>query len=191
MNFERVPIPNSTAGAAIARRLNDSRTIHAPGSLFFDGPTGIGSQPLPQNLRNRNHSSIPWTFKCSIQKDENGQETGRTGGWSNCRCQIGLDVDWASKDIIWPSGPAVDESSIPEGTHWISGTGTNADGEHYLKVTLNGSEHGLDLAQIVLGDVNTESDPIAGILYIKIGTVQNGILAEPAPHINPVIYKYL
>lgn len=130
--------------------------------------------PIPQI----GSADEPWTFSCKIEKDGNGQETGRTGGWSNCRCQIGLDVDWASPDVV-------------SGTRVISGTDTTADGTHYLKVSLNGGADGADLAQVVLGDANTESDPITGVFYIRIGTVQNGILVEPAPHFNPVIYKYL
>lgn len=134
-------------------------------------------------------SKLPWTFACTITRDANGQETGRTGGWTNCRCQIGLDIDWASKDIIW--GGDVNESTIPEGTHWISGTETTADGLHALKVTLGSAAICFDTAEIVVIGAYTESDPVAGILYIGIGTVRNGKLDEPAPHINPVIYKYL
>lgn len=134
-------------------------------------------------------SKLPWTFKCEMSTDPATGDEIRTGGWTNCRCQIGLDIDWASKDIIW--GGDVDESSIPEGTHWISGTETTADGFHALKVTLGSGAEGFDTAQIVTIGPNTESDPVAGILYIRIGTVTNGKLIEPAPHINPVIYKYL
>ena len=132
----------------------------------------------------------PWTFYCSVQKDKNGQETGRTGGWTNCRAQIGLDIDWCSKDVLW-HGADVDESTIEEGTHWISGTETTADGNHALKVTLGSGANGSDTAKIVVMGPNDESDPVAGILFIRIGTVTNGKLFEPAPHINPVIYKYL
>lgn len=135
-------------------------------------------------------SKLPWTFKCEKSIDPATGDETRTGGWTNCRCQIGLDIDWASKDILFPVGD-VDESTIPEGTHWISGTETTADGHHALKVTLGSGANRFDTAKIVVMGANDESDPVAGILYIRIGTVTNGKLIEPAPHINPVIYKYL
>jgi hypothetical protein len=135
-------------------------------------------------------SKLPWTFKCEKSTDPETGDEIRTGGWTNCRCQIGLDIDWASKDILFPGGD-VDESAIPEGTHWISGTETTADGLHALKVTLGSAAICFDTAEIVVIGSQTESDPVAGILYIPIGWVTNGKLDEPAPHINPVIYKYL
>ena len=132
----------------------------------------------------------PWTFSCSVQKDENGQETGRTGGWTNCRAQIGLDIDWASKDVLWP-GADVDESQIEDRMHCIKGNKTNADGVHYLKVSLGAGDGGADLAEIAVHEPNQTTDPVTGVLFIKIGTVYQGSLVEPAPHFNPVIYKYL
>lgn len=150
------------------------------GTVIHAKPSKGGSAP----------SILPWTFKCEKSTDPVTGNEIRTGGWTNCRCQIGLDIDWASKDILFPGTP-VDESTIEEGTHWISGTETTADGYHALKVTLGSAAIGFDTAEIVVLGPNEESDPVAGILYIRIGFVRNGKLDEPAPHINPVIYKYL
>lgn len=157
------------------------------GVSYTQGGTVIHAKPCKTG--GSAPSKLPWTFKCEKSIDPETGDEIRTGGWTNCRCQIGLDIDWASKDIIW--GGDVDESTIPEGTHWISGTETTADGHHALKVTLGSAAIGFDTAEIVVIGAYTESDPVAGILYIPIGWVRNGKLDESAPHINPVIYKYL
>jgi hypothetical protein len=156
------------------------------GVSYTQGGTVIHAKP--SKTGGSAPSKLPWTFKCEKSTDPETGDEIRTGGWTNCRCQIGLDIDWASKDILFPGGD-VDESTIPEGTHWISGTETTADGHHCLKVTLGSGANGFDTAEIV--GSYAESDPVAGILYIPIGLVINGKLSEPAPHINPVIYKYL
>lgn len=190
-----IPIPSHgepmrvSWGAAVAQSINALRSIGGD-VLVTDSPQGSGDRSLPRNLRDRIKQPIPWTFSCDITRDDNGYEVSRSGGWANCRAQIGLNIDWGSKDVLWPE-TAVDESQIEEGTHWISGTETTADGNHALKVTLGSGANGSDTAKIVVMGPNDESDPVAGILYIRIGTVTNGKLIEPAPHINPVIYKYL
>lgn len=153
-----------------------------------------------RNERNRrNAAKEPWSFACTITRDANGQETERTGGWTNCRCQIGLDIDWGSADVKnvevdWENLSDEARDQLTSG-HVILGTNLCADGTYFLYVELANKLVDHDAAKIVnSADPNYSSyqtDTTAGTFMIPIGTVENGSLSSGAPHLNPVIYKYL
>lgn len=143
-----------------------------------------------RNERDRRGSSpLPWSFYCKIEEGEDGEEQ-RSGGWTNCRLQIGLDVSWRSPDI---------DANDP--FHTILGTDLCDDGTHYLEVTLaNGAydpEAGIDrlrdAAEIKIaspGESVPASDYVGGIIRIPLGTVTDGKIGY-TPHFNPVVYKYV
>lgn len=144
-----------------------------------------------RNERDRRASTpLPWSFACTIEEGGEGEEETRTGGWTNCRLQIGLDVSWRSPDI-----------DADDPYHTILGTDLCDDGTHYLEVTLaNGvydPEAGIDrlrdAAEIKVaspGESVPASDYVGGIIRIPLGTVTDGKIGY-TPHFNPVVYKYL
>jgi len=121
----------------------------------------------------------PWSFACTIEEGSEGGEEQRTGGWFNCRAQIGFDI-WGSPDTCCE--------------YHILGTDQCDDGSYYLEVVLANNTEGResDAAEIKLAAVmdSTASDYIGGIIRIFIGTVKDGKLTD-APHFNPVVYKYV
>ena len=124
-------------------------------------------------------AALPWSFACTIKEGGEGEEETRTGGWFNCRTQIGFDI-WGSPDT--------------DCSHLILGTDQRDDGDYYLEVVLANNTEGResDAAEIKLAaDMDsTASDYIGGIIRIFIGTVEDGKLTD-APHFNPVVYKYV
>ena len=118
----------------------------------------------------------PWSFACTIEEGGEGEEETRTGGWYNCRTQIGFEI-FGSPDTGC--------------RHLILGTDQCDDGDYYLEVVLSNKTGVSDAAEIKLAaDMDTtESDYIGGIIRIFIGTVEDGKLVN-APHFNPVVYKY-
>ena len=165
------PIPDPISGKSILPwAVPVTRALNAIGDK-------VGAHA--RNERDRRPAPpLPWSFKCTIPEDENEE---RTGGWFNCRLQIGFDIDWHSPDL-GPSG------------NTIGGTDLCDDGTHYLEVTLaDGTENRQeDTAEIKIADSDgvPDSDYIGGIIRIVIGTVADGKLTF-APHFNPVIYKYV
>ena len=144
------------------------------------GAGGIGAMLVPIGQLGGGDDA-PWSFACTIEEGGEGEEETRTGGWYNCRTQIGLDI-WGSPDVGLTS------------TRLIAGTDKCDDGSYYLEVTLANNTEGResDAAEIKLAaDMDsTESDYIGGIIRIFIGTVADGKLVN-APHFNPVVYKYV
>ena len=121
----------------------------------------------------------PWSFVCTIEEGGEGEEETRTGGWYNCRAQIGFEIF---------GSPDTDCRPL------ILGTDQCDDGNYYLEVTLSNNTEGResDAAEIKLAaDMDsTESDYIGGIIRIFIGNVADGKLVY-AQHFNPVVYKYV
>jgi hypothetical protein len=137
-----------------------------------------------RNERDRRAPTVlPWSFSCVIDPETDE----RTGGWTNCRLQVGFDY-WTSDDIY----------PMDFHDHSILGADTCDDGTHYLEITLaNGTEgRENDTVEIKVAaegtDVETvpESDYVNGIIRLKIGTIVDGKLQE-GRHMNPVVYKYL
>ena len=140
---------------------------------------GIGEMLVPIGNVPGAGDDAPWSFACTIEEGGEGEEETRTGGWFNCRAQIGFDI-WGSPDT--------------DCSHLILGTDQCDDGRYYLEVVLANNTEGResDAAEIKLAaDMDsTASDYIGGIIRIFIGTVADGKLTD-APHFNPVVYKYV
>ena len=124
-------------------------------------------------------SVLPWSFSCTEAEDpENPGETVRTGGWDNCRLQVGLDTNFYSS---WRQDDARNR---------IKGTGKTDDGQYFVKVNL--SDGANPVAEIVAHEGSPVINYEAGTVEVYIGTVSDGKLDEDsAPHFNPVIWKYL
>lgn len=164
--------------ARLIREVRANRLLPSPGVRLTRGPNGT-HLGLDLPARRGDGSKLPWTFSCTIAEEE-GEEV-RTGGWTNCRLQIGMDIDWHSPDL----------SASPSDTyHVIEGCDSTDDGRHYLEVTLaNGG--GADSAEIKVADgPPPASDYLAGIIRIVLGEVTDGKIGR-TPHFNPVVYKYL
>lgn len=176
-----------------SREINRFSASGVPGMLVRDGVGGVGFEQTPQNLRDRVASPavLPWSFSCTETEDpENPGEKKRTGGWDNCRLQVGLDCNFYSS---W---------KFNESENRIKGTHLTDDGHYYLRVNL--SDGANPVAEIVLqggeGQAAVEDgedekplfDYERGIVSIFIGSVTDGKLDErTAMHINPTVWKYL
>lgn len=179
-------------GAAVSSAVNSLLPMGSDGLLARQGVAGTGFAPLPANLRDRRAASVlPWSFSCTEAEDpENPGETVRTGGWDNCRLQVGLDCNFYSS---W---------KFPETENRIKGTKLTDDGSYYLRVNL--SDGANPVAEIVLQggegqaavEEGEEEKPLfdyeRGIVSIFIGSVTDGKLDErTAMHMNPTVWKYL
>ena len=176
-----------------SREINRFSASGVPGMLVRDGVGGVGFEQTPQNLRSRIPSAavLPWSFSCTETEDpENPGEKKRTGGWDNCRLQVGLDCNFYSS---W---------KFNETENRIKGTHLTDDGHYYLRVNL--SDGANPVAEIVLqggeGQAAVEDgedekplfDYERGIVSIFIGSVTDGKLDErTAMHMNPTVWKYL
>lgn len=176
-----------------SREINRFSASGVPGMLVRDGVGGVGFEQTPQNLRDRVPSAdvLPWSFSCTETDDpENPGEKKRTGGWDNCRLQVGLDCNFYSS---W---------KFNESENRIKGTHLTDDGDYYLRVNL--SDGANPVAEIVLQggggqaavEDGEEEKPLfdyeRGIVSIFIGSVTDGKLDErTAMHMNPTVWKYL
>ena len=164
----------------LIRCIRERQLLKGPNYTLQTGPNGtyLKIDP-PKTAGGASPSPLPWSFACTIEEGGEGEEETRTGGWFNCRAQIGFDI-WGSPD-----------TSVG---HIILGTDQCDDGNYYLEVTLANNTEGResDAAEIKLAaDMDsTRSDYIGGIIRIFIGTVEDGKLVD-APHFNPVVYKYV
>lgn len=179
------PIPEPLRGADVISWAQPvTRALNALGDK-------VGA--AARNERDRRGSSpLPWSFYCKIEEGEDGEEQ-RSGGWTNCRLQIGMAIDWHSPDL----------SHAPSDTHHvISGTDLCDDGDYYLEITLANGEHDPnndidrrdDAAEIKVageGETVPSSDYVDGIIRIPLGTVVDGEMSGYTPHLNPVVYKFL
>ena len=173
----------------LVRYIRSITPLAGPGVKLSTGPNGTILSCV-QASKAAAASPLPWSFACTIEAGGEGEEETRTGGWTNCRLQIGLDVSWRSPDI---------DDDDPY--HTILGTDLCDDGTHYLEVTLaNGvydPEAGIDRlrdsAEIKIaspGESVPASDYVGGIIRIPLGTVTDGKIGY-TPHFNPVVYKSL
>ena len=174
----------------LIRCIRERRLLKGPNYTLQTGPNGtyLKIDP-PKAAGGASPSPLPWTFSCKVEEGEGGEEQ-RSGGWTNCRLQIGLDISWRSPDI-----------DADDPLHTILGTDLCDDGTHYLEVTLaNGvydPEAGIDrlrdAAEIKIaspGESVPASDYVGSIIRIPLGTVTDGKIGY-TPHFNPVVYKYL
>ena len=165
-----VPVPargqpmKASWAAAVAERVNSLCAMAPAGMLARDGVGGMGAQPLPSNLRGRRGARL-WSFHAF--EDAGGN---RTGGWYNCRLQVGYDEFPDDDDI--------------------SGRDQCDDGTYYVEVDLENSPA---TAEIKLApDGNVPPHDIANSkIRIKIGVVSDGALVDGPIDIAPVVYKYV
>lgn len=168
------PGPGDRTSATFIRALLDYiravTPIQGPGIRLARTPNGTVFTADPGS---RGRSSFaPWTFSCV----ESGSE--RTGGWYNCRLQVGYDPGWASPELH----PGTD--------HVISGCDHTEDGVHYLEVQL-GDPDAVEI-KVAEAGVAPGSDYVRGIIRIKLAVISDGkATSYQLPHINPVIYKYV
>lgn len=160
--------------------IKERTILKAPGYKTKTGPNGTTLEIEPGKRRSSPAAAVlPWSFSCTEKDDpENPGETVRTGGWDNCRLQVGPDTSFYSS---WKQDDARNR---------IKGTSKTDDGQYFVKVNLSG---GADpVAEIVAHGGRPVINYEAGTVEIYIGTVSDGKLDEDdAPHFNPVIWKYL
>ena len=160
----------------------------------------IGAPARNERDRRGSASSLPWSFACTIDEGGEGEEETRTGGWTNCRLQLGLDLDWHSPDLDPdhsppdPNSPGYDSEQVDDWykrNHVIKGCDTTDDGTHYIWIVLADGSEGRELDSVEIktngGDV---TDLLSGKIRIGLGTVADGKIGL-TPHLNPCVYKYL
>lgn len=176
---------------ALMRYIRANTLLNGPGYKTKRGPNGTTLEIEPGKRDRRVAAVLPWSFSCAEKEDpENPGEKKRTGGWDNCRLQVGLDCNFYSS---W---------KFPETENRIKGTHLTDDGSYYLRVNL--SDGANPVAEIVLqggeGQAAVEDgedekplfDYERGIVSIFIGSVTDGKLDErTAMHMNPTVWKYL
>lgn len=181
------PAPGKPVSATLIRQLIDAireRTI-LPGrnTSVKRGPNGsvVNANTYSSSI---NNPSIPWTFSCK----EDPYTGVRTGGWTNCRLQIGLECDWMSIDLA--DNPSEDQ-------HIITGTDLTDDGDYFLVVDLAENTAAIMVKNEETKDDFKDFDPEHNKVLITLGTLSpaEGEGSQPKftgrMHINPVIYKYV
>ena len=166
--FEKIPAPvkgqpaRASWGAALTSRVNELCAMAPARGLARDGLTGTGYEALPQNLRNRVTSDavLPWTFICTVSKDENGNET-RRGGWYYGQAQLGLDAAWFGE--LGLKYPLYDLSGR------ILHCDQTADGNYYLEVRPGYPK--IELKRFGLKENRPTNDPVEDKWFVYIGTV--------------------
>lgn len=163
--------------------IKERTILNAPGYRTKSGPNGTTLEIEPGKRSSSPSSVLPWSFSCTEAEDpENPGETVRTGGWENCRLQVGLDCNFYSS---W---------KFPETENRIKGTKLTDDGTYYVRVNL--SDGANPVAEIVISEGLDDDKPLfdyeRGIVSIFIGSVTDGKLDErTAMHMNPTVWKYL
>ena len=124
---------------------------------------------------------IPWSFSCTETDDpEKPGEKKRTGGWWNCRLQIGYNG--------WLVSPDLNTPDMLAGAALIEGTDRTDDGAYVVEVDVS-----KDTAKIMLKSEISHLypvDPEASVVYFNIGYVKDGVQQTRIPA-NPVVYKYV
>lgn len=165
----------------LMRYIRANTLLNGPGYKTKRGPNGTTLAIEQAHTYAPSAAVLPWSFSCTEKEDpENPGEKKRTGGWDNCRLQVGLDCNFYSS---WKFG---------ESENRIKGTHLTDDGHYYLRVNL--SDGANPVAEIVLQ--GAEEKPLfdyeRGIVSIFIGSVTAGKLDErTAMHMNPTVWKYL
>ena len=185
--FEKIPAPvkgqpaRASWGAALTSRVNELCAMAPARGLARDGLTGTGFAALPSNRRERGKTLPPWSFICSVEKPATeGGEEKRTGGWRNCRLQIGYNG--------WLVSPDLNTPDMLAGAALIEGTDRTDDGAYVVEVDVS-----KDTAKIMLRSEISHLhpvDPEASVVYIDIGYVKDGVQQTRIPA-NPVVYKYV
>ena len=164
----QIPVPSkgqplrATWGTQVANRVNELCAMAPSGILHREGFGGVGDQPLPMNLRDRPRSKL-WSFFAI-----DGEDGDRTGGWFNCRLQVGYT------DFL-------DDSHI-------DGRDLCDDGVYYVEVDVENVT-----AEIKIAD-DGQVPPIdieESLVRIPIGQVVDGALEDKPLDLVPVVYRYV
>lgn len=158
----------------MANRVNELCTAVSPGMLIRDGVGGFGAEPIPGTKRLPRVSSqtLPWTFKCTVGADEDGNET-RTGGWYNGQIQIGFSF------VGRQNGEVSSD---------FTGCSETSDGVYYLKLKLSSSEY--EIVRFESSSGEPQNDYETETYYVYIGRVEDSKQTDGI-YCVPVIYKYL
>jgi len=167
--------PRAAWAQQVTRAVNSLSRFAAPGLLFREGPTGSGVEPLPQNRRGRSGGAVPtlqpWTFRCTVSEDGNGDEV-REGGWLCPRLQFGYRL------VVGPG----EHAPLDVWTFTVEELAQTADGEYF--VVCNANDGTFSLVRNYSG---AEFDYSRGIVAFHVGTVADGVQTF-APHMTPVFY---
>ena len=185
----------------LIRCIRERQLLKGPNYTLQTGPNGtyLKIDP-PKAAGGASPSPLPWSFACTIDEGGEGEDETRTGGWTNCRLQLGLDLDWHSPDLDPdhsppdPNSPGYDSEQADDWykrNHVIKGCDTTDDGAHYIWIVLADGSEGRELDSVEIktngGDV---TDLLSGKIRIELGTVADGKIGL-TPHLNPCVYKYL
>ena len=168
---------------ALMRYIRANTLLNGPGYKTKRGPNGTTLAIEQAHTYAPSPAVLPWSFSCTEKENpENPGEKKRTGGWDNCRLQVGLDCNFYSS---W---------KFNESENRIKGTHLTDDGHYYLRVNL--SDGANPVAEIVIDEALDVDKPRfdyeRGIVSIFIGAVTDGKLDErTAMHMNPTVWKYL
>lgn len=170
------PSPGKPVSATLIRQLIAAireRTI-LPGrnTSVKRGPNGTTVDTTMSAPGSASRQPTYWTFSCTEDPDS-GE---RTGGWKNCRLQVGLNCLVASEDVFGPQ------------SNLITGTEQTDDGVYYVEVDLR-KETG-EIKRKEPGELVPENDVMHDKVNISIGEVVEKKLTTCIDMI-PVVYKYL
>lgn len=182
-----IPIPQKNGeiiswAETAAKEFNALMPMAPAHMLAREGPGGVGCEPIPQNQRERRATPaiLPWSFRCSVGEDENGQET-RAGGWHFAALQVGLNCAVAG---FSPSDP----DRAPDESCDIKGVTQTADGVYYCEVDL--ARETAALKRVPPGSAVPPNDYKNNTVNVYVGTVENAVQTKRI-HSVPCVYKRL
>lgn len=170
----QIPVPSkglplrATWGAQVADRVNELCAMAPAGMLAREGFGGIGAQPLPKNMRDVRSRPKLWSF-FSSESEGSGGKAVRSGGWFNCRLQVGY-----TKFL---------------GDDQITGRDLCEDGVYYVEVNLK--DETAEIKKAADGEDVPPIDIVNSLVRIPIGTVDDGVLTGAPLDLVPVVYKYV
>lgn len=154
--------------------------VEGTGYRLRRGPNGTALE-IDVAKSAKSAAVLPWSFSCTETDDpEKPGEKKRTGGWRNCRLQIGYNG--------WLVSPDLNTPDVLSGVAEIEGTDRTDDGSYVVEVDVS-----KDTAKIMLRSEISHLhpvDPEASVVYIDIGEVRDGVQQTRIPA-NPVVYKYV
>lgn len=152
----------------LVRFVRSQRINDGPGYRVKRGPNGVTlSFDTPKAVAAA--AAAPrtpyWSFACTEDPDTHE----RTGGWFNCRLQIGYDRFPKDSDI--------------------QGLDSCEDGEYYVEV--NTLTDAAEVKCVELDAAVPTTDAARSLVRIPIGRVEDAKLSGKPIDIIPVVYKYV
>lgn len=176
------PTPGKPISASFFARLiawvKSGMLIEGTGYRLRRGPNGTALD-IDVAKSATSAAVLPWTFRCTVSEDENGNET-RRGGWYYGQAQLGLDAAWFGE--LGLKYPLYDLSGR------ILHCDQTADGNYYLEVQPGYPK--IELKRFGLNENRPTDDPVEDKWFVYIGTVVDAKQVFGI-HCVPVIYKYL